>query len=397
MMAGAMAAFSASVYTYNISRLFTPLFVAWLFLIYSAGREPVTRKLKITGAVLFILLMLPFLLGFVTQGGFGSTTGTLIFSSAAVQSQLLELRSYFSHWDPVIAKVMFNKIVLTGWFYINNAVKYISPEFFFVNGGVHGNTSIGTSGHFYIFELPLFVIGLHMLLTKYDRATLTLIGYVLLVILTAGLTREAPQSTRSFLLVLPISIIISYGTIYFYDFVKNLKILPVRVTVGAVSLVTVLFYIAFYFSSYYVRAPVYYARHWRTADRDIAFFLRDNADLYSSVIFDYQSGYMYTSLLSYLPYPPADFQAQAVRSAPDSEGFTHPVKFGKYEFRDIDWQKDLAGDTLIITTPDRVPQNIPVAHVFTVPERPVVLNIGQDITWFPVTEPVYVAVSASGK
>lgn len=387
--------FSLSVYTYNISRLFTPLFVLWLFFIYGNGKDGLPGRIKIWGLVLFAVLLIPFAYGAATAGGFGSTTGTLIFSSSAVQSQLLELRSYFAGWNPLFAKVFLNRIVLTGWYYMNNVARSLSPEFFFVNGGSSGITSTGTTGNFYNFEFPLFFIGLHMLLKKYDKATLTLIGYIILGILVSGITRDAPQSTRLFLLLTPITMIIALGTVYLIDAVKNIRLRPARTAATFIWGVLVLYYLVFYFLTYYVRYPVYYAKNWRTADRDVSLYLKDHAKEYDRIIFDYPSGFMYTSLLTYLSYPPERFQKEAVFSTPDSEGFTHPVRFGNYEFRTVDWQRDLQPGTLIVTSEDRVPSGQPIIKTFRYPQRPVVLNVGQEISLYPTSDPGYALVSVN--
>ena len=151
-----------------------------------------------------------------------------------------------------------------------------------------------------------------------------------------------------------------------------------------------------YFASYYVRFPVYYARHWRRGDRDVSLYIQNHQNDYDKIIIDQNSGFIYTSLLTYLKYSPGDFQNQSKWTKEDSEGFLRPESFGKYEIRQIDWQKDMEHPrTLIITTADKKPLNIPPLVAIYYPKRPVVFNVGQEIIRYPVEEIAYVLVDTN--
>lgn len=390
---------SASLYTYNIARIFSPVLGFILILIFRDYFKRLKKwEIGVLAVTTFVCLF-PFFLSILTHGGADSTTGTLIFTSAKVQSQLQEFRSYFIGLPVIVSKVLFNYWTLSLWQYMNNLFAHLSVPFYFLNGGDQGNNSIGTTGQWYLFELPLVIWGICLLWQK--RSTITarlLFAWILLLIAISSLTREPPQATRTFFLIFPITLCSAYGGIALYNAVKNISQISFRriVTVGILSFASL--YIAFYFFSYYVRFPVYYAAHWRTADRDVSRYISMHLNDYDKILFDENSGFMYSSLLFHMSFPPKEFQQQAIWSPDDSEGFTHPTSFGKFEIRKVDWGKDMkANRTLIISAAGKNPQAVSPFLVFRYPKRPVVISVGQNILRFPTEDPAYSLFTSQGK
>lgn len=382
--------FAAAIYTYNIARLFVPLFVLILTIIYRKEiQKSFTGKHIIYLGLITITLLFPFIKGFIGTGGFKSTKGTLLFSSAVVQSQLLEIRSYFTSFPAIIISVFFNRFILSLWYYIINLFNYLNVDFFFIHGPQHGNHGVGLVGLWYLFELPTVILGLFHIINSKNVNKWTILSWILLTIATASLTREAPQATRSYFLNIPVTILSAIGTLIAIRYIYSLQKKYLQKAGLILSAAFCLYCIIFYYYIYTVRFPVYYAKSWRTADRDVSLFLKIHQDEYNSIIIDSDSGFQYTSLLFYLSYPPSDFHG-AEWTPDDNEGFSSPIRFGKYEFKKIDWINDLKRPNILILTSGN--QNIEEGRMISevkYPQRPVVIPIKEQIVQFPVEEAAY--------
>lgn len=385
--------FIISLYSYNLTRLLAPL-LYFLFLgFYFKDLKNVNRKEIGATVLVSILLLMPFVSTFFAKEGVSSASGTLINSSAAVQSPLLEYRSYMMVFPSLVNKIFFNTYSLTFFQYIKNIINYFSVSFFFVSGSAHGNHGIGDIGQFYFLEFSFILLGLFKLFSQKIKWGVLLLLWASFTVLVAALTRESPQATRSFFLIVPLVIFSGFGLLYFINWIKTLRSRKYFIPLVFVISVFSFYNLFYYFSSYYVKFPISYAKSWRLKDKELSLFIKENGKKYNKIIFDKNAGFMYSSLLFYLPYPPEDFQNTSIREADDSEGFSKVISFGKYVFKDIDWINDIKMEkVLIITTPDKKPNDVPPLKAFYYPRRPVVFAVGQEIMQYPIEEIAFVAV-----
>lgn len=391
IMSLSVISFALSMYTYNIARLFVPLLVIALIFIFRKNAAKYSKINYIQLGLIISVCAIPFAIGALKHGGADSTLGTLIFSSAKVQAGLQEFRSYFIQIP--FSKILFNYFTLTLWQYINNVFAHFSAAFYFISGPTDGSTSLGLNGQWYIFELPLFIWGLVWLTKAKNVTTKIILCWIILLIMVSSITREPPQATRTFSLTYPITFLSSAGLYALLGQISKLRNIRLKYLSFFVTSTVIFYYIAFYLISYYVRFPIFYAKAWRTADRDASYFINQNQNNYSHIIIDSQSGIAYSSLLVYLAYPPAVFQSEVKWHPEDSEGFTYPESFGKFEMRKIDWSKDLnLQNTLIMTSFDKKPPAVGILKTINYPQRPVVINSGQKILRFPFSDPAYIFI-----
>ena len=68
--------------------------------------------------------------------------------------------------------------------------------------------------------------------------------------------------------------------------------------------------------------------------------------------------------------------------------------FGKYEFKQVIWPYDYQNNknTLIITTAEKKPNDIPLLKTFYYPLRPIVFSLKEQIVEYPIEEISYVLV-----
>src|SRR5581483_8008089 len=118
----------ASVYTYNIARVFTPLLFFILILFY---RQYFLGQRKKLALIIFFVafLLIPLGIQVFGIGGVSAVKGTLITSSPVVQAPMIEMREYMTGVLPSgFVSVMFNIPVLTLWHYVANVISYLSVD-----------------------------------------------------------------------------------------------------------------------------------------------------------------------------------------------------------------------------------------------------------------------------
>lgn len=386
--------FAASLYTYNISRMFIPFFGITLLVIYRQQILKIPRSFLLAIAILTLVLLSPFIRSVGGKGGVSATTGTLIFTSKAVQAPLIETRGMVNVSSPFLAKTVLNQPFSTTWQYVNNIASYLSVEYLFLTGSMHGNHGISTDGQFYLFMLPLLIIGIILLARKPKQSTFVLFAWIVEIVLIASLTREAPQATRSFNLIVPFVILCSVGGAWLIESVQKLPRLKQGIATTTL-MIFIGFSIAHYLTSYFYRFPLAYAQQWNQADKTLVSYIREHRDQYSHIVFDQRMPFPYTSLLFYLPYSPSTFQANVIREKDDTEGFSRVNSFEKYQFSNVDWgtlSRNHDSQTLVITSYQFLPKDVSYTLLETIyfPEVPHVLSKDETFFFFSEKKEAYV-------
>lgn len=386
--------FVLDIYTYNLTRLLSPLLFLLILIFFRKKIRSVTTVELILTAIIGTLLVIPFILTLTSSGGSSSASGTLIYTSAAVQAPLLEFRSYLTSAGFFMPGLLFNKLFSTIWQYINNLFSYFNVDFFFISGPTHGNHGIGNVGLFYLFELPLMILGLITIFRKKLEWGFLLILWSTVTIAIAALTRDIPQATRSFFLIPAITAFVALGAIELYVWTGRINNLFIKtaITIGIVLFIA--YNTIFYFASYYFSFPVKYAKEWSQQDEALVNFIKSDKK-YTQIIVDNKSGLKYTSILFYSAYSPEIFQKTIKRLPDDSEGFSQVASFGNYKFKNINWDKDFKqSNSLLITNFDSKPVQIPAYKIFYYPTRPVVISDGQKILQYPTIDTSYVLIQS---
>lgn len=380
-----------TLYTYNITKALAPLlFIGFLWL----SRTQIQWKNPRFWLWLFPALGLaaPLIWGIFSAPDFHAISGTLLHSSARAQAELLELRSDVLWHSPLLAKVIFNQWVLTGYAYLKNIIGYLSIPFLFIYGGTNGNHDIDTVGMFYLFDIIGMVSGVIGLLRlkKLPEWAGMFALWLVLAVMVAAYTRESPHGARGIFIIPPLILLSAYG---FQLLVRKLRTIGRKkfLTVGGVLLAFMFFELVHYFGAYYWRFPLVGFQSWRSADKQLVEFLAANQSEYDHIVFTPEINFMYTSLLYYLPYSPALFQEQIVRVPQDSEGFVWPQSFGKYRFASKETAQDGENTLFITDTTNTFPED-QIVGIIKHTARPIVVAEGQEIFQFPLEETAYVLI-----
>ena len=396
-----IVAFLLSLYTYNVTRIVSPLiFIALIFLYYKQITIK-SKKLLLALFSLFFVGVLPFIITFIplqSLPGFASQKDALIIGTAE-KSEILQTKSYFVFLPQIFQKIFLNYWVLVVWKFLSNMVSFFSTGFFFITGANHPHENIGGFGMFYYFDLPLMLFGAYQGLKKKVSFLYPFYLWFLFMVFIGSIIVAIPNDafgTRTYAVVIPLIVFSTYGMYSLIEMIMRFKNNLVKTSV-ILSLVILIGYSSlFYFVSYFFRFPVEYAKEWRSEDQKTIQYVNSIAKNYKTIVFDDSTGFIYTSLLFYGQYSPQMHQQQAVYK---QNGLVMGIsKDGKYEFRKIDWDHELVNKgTLFITDNNNVPADRSPIATFSYPTRPVVIYYDRKIAQYPTTEVAFKVFESGNK
>jgi 4-amino-4-deoxy-L-arabinose transferase-like glycosyltransferase len=250
-------------WVYATAKLFTPLLLVFLFIVYQREIVSIKRSDKFKAVVAGFIVGTPIVLSTLFGGG-TQRIGDISILTDPNMEQIVGAGRILDQkvGVPLIeSKLINNKYIFFGNEFIDNYLKSFSTEFLFLKGDVNFRQSIGTGQLFLIEIIPLLVgIGLFFIGRDYNTKLKLLMGFWLLVgaIPSALTIGGGTHATRLILILPPLIFLISFGLFSIYkSLTSGWK--------GTYLCIVVLLYIvsmAFYFHRYYVDYPLNSERWW---------------------------------------------------------------------------------------------------------------------------------------
>lgn len=202
-------AFAITMYTYNAYRIITVLLALFIFG-YLIMRKKASKKVIFLNILFFVLLILPVIIFSISPEGSERFTQTSLLSSYAKQSYP-------------------EKAVMIPMDFLNNYLRYFSPEYLFAIGDQNGRHQVPGSGLLYRWESIFLVVGLFTFFKRKKDLLFSVSIFLLFIApLAAALTIPSPHALRSLLMVVPFTTIVALGIIsvlsYFQKYKKSLLI-----------------------------------------------------------------------------------------------------------------------------------------------------------------------------
>lgn len=262
----AVVVFAITTYTYFPARLFIPLFLLGMMIIFA---KRISSKNIAVGIVIFILLSLPMANHIMGGGGVARFQQISIFSQTNIATKEKArhiVEAYFNH---------------------------LSPMFLFQKGDIDfpGQTvtrhSVRGIGELYWWQSGLIILGLlyllrHLKSSKEELAVLLL--WLILYPTGSAFTIDLhPQATRSIIGVVPFQIVSAMGLVYLIGLIKKTFLRKIIIAVTAVIII-----ISFqnYFQKYFIEYPQYSSDFWgwQSGPREIVSFFKENQKSYDDLI-----------------------------------------------------------------------------------------------------------------
>lgn len=324
-----------SVLTYNTPLILLPFIIIILPFVRGV-KDWRNWLLPVVGMCLIFISIYSLMIPLTAQKG-----GITIFSDETVWRESVIYRENFSG---VWQKILGNKYFYFGQIIIKNIANSFTPRFLITNGGTHPWHALPDFGHIFWVSYVLFWVGIidrlkilfynlkkknskNRNLKKLTQILLPI--YLLLISLVpAVITVDAPHATRSLLFFVMLMIISGFGFERVVNHFKNKKIkTAISVVLFACLIFSSLNYLVNYFISYNLRLPDSLNVSFRQViqEAEVKYPLEDIA------IVD-EGGYDYILLAWYLKIDPIFYLENNTRQLPNTFGFNYGERVGRYHF-----------------------------------------------------------------
>lgn len=279
-----------SVWTYNSARVFVPLFLS-SYLIISKNY----KRLSPVSSLLITIFFIPMFIQLLNPTGQARYQNlSLIDSGAIANINLWQTQN----WG---GRILYNKVTYFAVSSFKNYISYLSPDFLFLKGGSHYQLSVPDTGLLYWINLPLFYLGIILLLKHPSKHNRFLLLWLLLSPVAGSITRDSPHTTRA-IVMLPLPMIISALGLNFL--VTKFKWKAAVLTLFFLGLVVG--------GKQYISALRAYQTHyswaWQYGYKQVIQYIKLQYPGYDQVIFTKRYGEPHIYMAYYWPWNPSDYQ-----------------------------------------------------------------------------------------
>ena len=336
--------FIISLLTYQSSRIFVPMLVLTLILLFKD--EFGFKKMFSFFAIFFTFFTILISIVFLT--GQSDRLSTLnFFAYTRLQNEINLIRN---EDHQIIDQLGFQFLHGEWWAYtrglIERYLNYFSPKMLVLEGDYNQRHKIPDIGVMFYFSFILLPFGLLYFLKKNNVGSKLLLIWLLLAPIPAVLSRDLINLLRSLNSVFPLEVLQATGLVFLIQRFKSNKIL-----LKSFLIVLILVFI----DRYFIHAPKEYSSYWLYGYKQAVEIVKTKSENYQKIIITDFYGQPYIYYLFYTKYPPQTYQKQARLNQKNTD-VGKVEKIDNIEFRPIFWPKE-RGDKnhLFIGTLEELP------------------------------------------
>ena len=369
----------ASLYTYHSMRVIVPLLGLSILIIYWKKIKQsfqTHKKIFIFSIFLAVVLSIPLLKQFFSGAASSRFSGVSIFADSGPLWRALEMRrQHVGASNSLWVRALHNRYLSYGIQFLQNYLSHFSPSFLFLKGDEIARSKVPGLGQSYLFLAPFVALGLIKTAQNLkNKSTQLILSWLLISPVAAALTFQSPHALRSQNMVISLTIITAWGVFNLLSFLKDKsKLLKATAIIFALILT---YNTTSWAHQYTVHYPKEYPYAWEYGFEELGDYLSSHQDQYQKIIITdkYDQPYILTAF--FLKYPPEDLQKTLVFTSRDKFGFSTGRSFGKFVFKDINWQEDSqTPSTLIVADPESAPSQLVPQHVIRYPNHQPVFKI----------------------
>ncbi len=360
-----------SLVVYRTQLIFVPCTLLVLIFIFRKEMLLVSKKYLILATLVFSVISLPYVYQTLLGPGSQRFSSLSVFDSKVMNNEvgILRLEDEKYQKSDLLTKfsnmIFHNKYTYFSGIITSNFFKSYSTEFLFISGDTNPRQNVPNTGELYRYQFIFLLIGLFLFVDDKisKKNKIIILSWLVLSPLAASLTRDgANHATRLFMMLLPLSLIFSYGVYFVYEKLKtnlNKKLfLFVFVCVSLFSLVN-------YLHTYFVHYPGMSEKWWHSGFKeaiDAVTLEKDNFDKIIISSADEPAGIFF---LAWSSFPPKDFQNNLFAKKFNLKGFGEVSELDKFLFTDVGVGKDLYS----------LPKDLPDGYLYLATAKEIGLNL----------------------
>ena len=383
--------FAISFIVYRTQLIFVPFTLLLLIWIFRKELWLVPKKTLFFSAAILLVISLPY--AYQTFFGPGSQRysslsifNTEIMNNAVGISKLEDERYQKPNaLTQLSSKLFHNKYIYYSNIAVDNFLKSYSTDFLFISGDPNPRENVPGTGELFKYQLIFLLVGLTFFVDKniLNKNKTVVLSWLIISPLASSLTRDgAYHATRLFMMLLPLSLIFSYGVYFIY--MKFKTKLGRKIYLSLLGVVSLIFLVNF-LHIYFVHYPSVSEVWWQSGFKEAITAAVSEKNNFDGIIISSADEPAEIYFLAYSTYPPKKFQNNLFQKRVNLKGFGEVSEIENYLFPDIGVGKDLytlAKDLQpgylylatakeislnLITEPERIPSNLKLIKAVTYP------------------------------
>ncbi len=278
--------FGLTPYIYSTSVVFMPFLILVLMLIY--GKSLKSKLAEVSVAILIMLVVLSPYAYQTIIGKSGERFSVIsVFTNQGLNDKVI-LAQKQENLRFGLQRIFHNKPLEWSQQISMNYLRAFSPEFLFLQGDPNSRHSIHDMGQMYYFELILLLTGVWVLLSGNGggneaagrQGKWLILGWLAVSPLPASLTYDGGfHATRNFLMLLPLLILVSLGSVSVWE-----KLSKNKSYLLGVLIVLAIFNVTFFLHRYFINYPAEQWRAWHYGFKESMQYVKENGILYNKVL-----------------------------------------------------------------------------------------------------------------
>ncbi len=368
--------FVLSFYSFNSFRVFTPLMVIALSLIYFKELFLTKKRILIYifSSILGLLILLPFILYLKNPDS------RLRFNEVNIFSDLPPIQQS-NAWkqedkNSEISKIVHNSRFIYTLYYLQHYFDFFNPQFLFYSGDVNPRFSLQDNGELFWFELPILLLGFYYLVKEKNKTTITILFWFLLAPVAAATAHETPHALRAESYLPTFQLVEAFGATYIL--LKLIKLNWWKLIICIYALwVCLAFYI--FWHDYFNHFPITYSGVFQYGYKQAVADAKSLDNNYDLILFSDHYGRAYVYYLFYSKYNPKLYW-KTKNETQDIFGFYHVNSIGKYIFFEDtdDLSKYQNKKNLYIAPPKQMPANAKIIEKINFLDGTTAFEIGHN-------------------
>jgi 4-amino-4-deoxy-L-arabinose transferase-like glycosyltransferase len=333
-----IVSFCASIYVYQSEKVFSPLMVLFLIVIFWKQLLQISKKYLFASVLLGLVVILPMGLYLLTNpNALARAKGVSVFSDNSQIAQSVSRIQQDQQSHDYLGLILDNRRITYVKEIVANYLSHYDLKWLFITGDVSRHHA-PFMGLLYLWELPFLLAGIYFFLfSKYDKKVKLLIfGWFFLAPLPASITTGVPHAVRTLNFLPTWQLFTAFGLVGIYGLFANKK-QWIRYGFFVLVAVIAVFNSIYYLDQYFVQQNYYNSMDWQYGYKQAIAYV-DSLSAKQVIVSNQpplDQSYMF--FLFYLHYNPVLYQSETKNL---SGGFREDHQFGRYTFRPIDWSKE---------------------------------------------------------
>lgn len=351
--AGAAFSYILSMYSYNSARVFIPLFIIGIIVLFFKRSLYLIKQHKLvisTIIIASIVLLLPILTTLTRPEVTQRAKYISIFYDLGVESKLFGDIKSDAATNTLVIRLFHNKPLYYLADFSQRYVSHFSPNFLFITGDTFEIFKLVDLGFLPLLTAPFLIFGFIKILTVKEKWRGIILLWLILSPIASALTIFTPSSSRSMNMIIPLAIMAAFGVVEAITYIQKKWKEPAILPAYAFFIALIIVNTAYVFNRYFIQTPKVVAEKWNDGFKETVEYMSKIEKNYDKIVISSAKAPSYIFYAWDMQYDPKKYQAEAVTDhTPDEHGLNFTSQFGKYYFT-----KDIASEITNKNTNEKI-------------------------------------------